>query len=91
MLLMMSLLSKMSTNHTGMLCEQQIIFLLTEGVPSAEIQQRFAAVFSDDCSSHVYVFEWCTHFHDGHQSVSDDVHTGTLCTAVTTENTKRAE
>jgi len=61
---MTSLLFKMSTDDVGMQQERQIIikFLVVEGVPSAEIHHRLAAVFKDDCLSRSRVFEWCSRF-----------------------------
>jgi len=67
--LMTSLLFKMSTDVVGVQPEQRIIikFLVAEGVPSAEIDHRLAAVFNDDCLSRSCVFEWCSRFCDGRQ------------------------
>ena len=62
----------MSTDDVGMQQEWQIIvkFLVTEGVPSAEIHHRLAAVFKDDCLSRSRVFEWYYRFCDGRQYVT---------------------
>jgi len=75
---MTSLLSKMSTDDVGMQQERRIIikFLVAEGVPSAEIHHRLAAVFKDDCLSRSHVFEWCSHFCDGCQHVGSMLNLG---------------
>ena len=70
--LMTSLLFKLLTDDAGMLQEQPIIikFLVAEGITSAKIHHRLAAVFKDDCLSCSRVLEWCTRFHDGRQHVT---------------------
>jgi len=47
---MTSLFSKISTDNIGLQQEQRIVIkcLVAEGVCSAEIHHRFAAVFKDD-------------------------------------------
>jgi len=37
------------------------------------------------------VFEWCARFHDGRQSVGDDVRTGSLHAAMTADNMSRVK
>ena len=62
-----------------------------KSVPSAEIHHRLAAMFSDNCLSRSRVYEWCARFHDGRQSVSDDVHIAASRTAMTADNVDRAD
>jgi len=70
--LMTSFLFKMSTEDVGVQPEQRIIikFLVAEGIPSAEIHHRLAAVFKDDCLSRSRAFEWCSRFCNGWQHVT---------------------
>ena len=64
---------------------------MAEGVHSAKIHHRLAAVFKDDCLSCSHVFEWCARFRDGRQSVGDDVCIGAPSTAVTADNINGVE
>jgi len=63
---------------------------VAEGVSSAEIHRRLAAVFKvTEFHAHVMYISVGAHFCDGHQSVSDSVHIGMLRTAMTADNINR--
>jgi len=68
--------------------EQCIIikFLVMWGVSGAEIHCRLLSVFKSKTLSCSRVFEWCTHFRSGHQSVSDDDRAGAPHSAVMAVN-----
>ena len=49
-----------------------IKFLVVEGVSGAEIHRRLLAVFKSEILTRSQVFEWCSRFCSGRQSVGDD-------------------
>ena len=68
--------------------EQHIIIkcLVVEGVSGAEIHCRLLAVFKSETLSRSRVFEWCTRFRSGHQSVGNDGRAGVPHSAVMAVN-----
>ena len=48
-----------------------IKFLVVEGVSGAEIHRRLLAVFKSEILTRSQVFEWCSRFCSGRQSVGD--------------------
>ena len=87
-----SLFSRILIHNIGLQQEQQIVikFLVAEGVSSAEIHHKLAAVFKDDwvsCLRHVYLSSVL--FLQRRQSVGDDVHIGVPRTTMTADNVNR--
>ena len=59
-----------------------IKFLVVEGVSGAEIHRRLLAVFKSETLTRSQVFEWCSRFCSGRQSVGDDNRAGMRHSAV---------